>query len=153
MAGLKSITDLPLVENTNDVNLIVNDNGMAKQVSLDAIRAEQDYDLVFKYFGHPSVQRNDMQYLICPPQEDFKKFCDKVKNKQNVKALFQIDNSENEYGYNQVYYADIPLQLSATLGGWCEGFGIFMFEDEGFCQFTINIGFDEEGVHTFHFLG
>jgi hypothetical protein len=30
MAGLKSITDLPMAENTNGVNLIVNDNGTAK---------------------------------------------------------------------------------------------------------------------------
>lgn len=153
MAGLKSITDLPMAESTSGVNLIVNDNGVAKQADLNAVRAEQEYDLVFKYFGHPTVQRNDMQYLICPPQEDFKKFCDKVKNKQNVKALFRIDTSENEHGYNQVYYADIPLQLSATTEGWCSGYGIFMFEDEGSWQCVISIHFNEEGVSAFYFEG
>jgi hypothetical protein len=30
MASLKNIIDLPMAENTNGVNLIVNDNGVAK---------------------------------------------------------------------------------------------------------------------------
>jgi hypothetical protein len=51
MTGLKSITDLPMAEKANGVNLIVNDNGVAKQASLDSIRTEQEYDIVFEYKG------------------------------------------------------------------------------------------------------
>ncbi len=37
MANLKNITELPLVDSINGINLIVNDNGAAKQVPADAI--------------------------------------------------------------------------------------------------------------------
>ena len=37
MTNLRNITDLPIVESVEDVNLIVNDNGIAKQVAASAI--------------------------------------------------------------------------------------------------------------------
>jgi hypothetical protein len=37
MATLKNITELPLAESAEGVNLIVNDNGAAKQIAVGAV--------------------------------------------------------------------------------------------------------------------
>jgi hypothetical protein len=37
MANLKNITDLPVAESAEGLNLIVNDNGSAKQIPANAI--------------------------------------------------------------------------------------------------------------------
>lgn len=37
MASLKNITELPVAESTEGLNLIVNDNGAAKQIAADAV--------------------------------------------------------------------------------------------------------------------
>lgn len=44
MANLKNITDLPVVESAEGLNLIVNDNGAAKQISASAIRGTSNWD-------------------------------------------------------------------------------------------------------------
>lgn len=43
MANLKNITDLPVVESAEGVNLIVNDNGAAKQIAASAVGAQADW--------------------------------------------------------------------------------------------------------------
>jgi hypothetical protein len=43
MANLKNITDLPVVESAEGLNLIVNDNGSAKQIAASAVGAQADW--------------------------------------------------------------------------------------------------------------
>jgi hypothetical protein len=43
MANLKDITKLPLAESAEGVNLIVNDNGAAKQIAASAVGAQADW--------------------------------------------------------------------------------------------------------------
>lgn len=43
MANLKSITELPVVESSENLNLIVNDNGAAKQIPASAVGAQADW--------------------------------------------------------------------------------------------------------------
>lgn len=43
MANLKNITDVPVVESVEGLNLIVNDNGTAKQVPASAVGAQADW--------------------------------------------------------------------------------------------------------------
>jgi hypothetical protein len=43
MANLKNIIDLPVVESTEGLNLIVNDNGSAKQIPANAVGAQADW--------------------------------------------------------------------------------------------------------------
>ena len=43
MANLKNITDLPMAESTEGVNLIVNDNGAAKQIPANEVGAQADF--------------------------------------------------------------------------------------------------------------
>lgn len=43
MANLKSITELPMAESAEGLNLIVNDNGAAKQIAASAVGAQADW--------------------------------------------------------------------------------------------------------------
>lgn len=43
MANLKNITELPLAESAEGLNLIVNDNGSAKQIAASAVGAQADF--------------------------------------------------------------------------------------------------------------
>ena len=43
MANLKNITDLPIAESADGLNLIVNDNGSAKQIAASAVGAQADF--------------------------------------------------------------------------------------------------------------
>lgn len=43
MANLKSITELPVAESAEGLNLIVNDNGAAKQIAASAVGAQADW--------------------------------------------------------------------------------------------------------------
>lgn len=43
MANLKNITDLPVAESAEGLNLIVNDNGAAKQIAAGAVGAQADW--------------------------------------------------------------------------------------------------------------
>lgn len=45
MANLKNITDLPIAESAEGVNLIVNDNGAAKQIAASAVGAQADWNV------------------------------------------------------------------------------------------------------------
>lgn len=42
MANLKNITELPMAESADGLNLIVNDNGAAKQIAASAVGALDD---------------------------------------------------------------------------------------------------------------
>jgi hypothetical protein len=43
MANLKNITELPVAESADGLNLIVNDNGSAKQIAASAVGAQADF--------------------------------------------------------------------------------------------------------------
>ena len=45
MANLKNITDVPVVESAEGLNLIVNDNGTAKQIPASAVGAQADWNV------------------------------------------------------------------------------------------------------------
>jgi hypothetical protein len=43
MANFKSITELPVASSSEGLNLIVNDNGAAKQIAASAVGAQADW--------------------------------------------------------------------------------------------------------------
>lgn len=45
MASLKDITQLPVAESADGLNLIVNDNGAAKQIAASAVGAQADWNV------------------------------------------------------------------------------------------------------------
>lgn len=56
MANLKNITDLPIIESADGVNLIVNDNGSAKQIAASAVGAQADFNVTDE--NHPAFIKN-----------------------------------------------------------------------------------------------
>lgn len=46
MANLKNITDLPVAESADGLNLIVNDNGVAKQIAASEVGAQADWNVM-----------------------------------------------------------------------------------------------------------
>lgn len=44
MANLKNITELPMAESADGLNLIVNDNGAAKQIAASAVSVQADWN-------------------------------------------------------------------------------------------------------------
>jgi len=46
MANLKNITELPVAESAEGLNLIVNDNGAAKQIAASAVGAQADFAVI-----------------------------------------------------------------------------------------------------------
>ena len=60
MANLKSITELPVATSADGVNLIVNDNGSAKQIAAGAVGAQADWNV--KDENHPAFVKNKPFY-------------------------------------------------------------------------------------------
>ena len=56
MANLKNITDVPVVESAEGLNLIVNDNGAAKQIAASAVGAQADFNVTDE--SHPAFIKN-----------------------------------------------------------------------------------------------
>lgn len=56
MANLKNITDLPIIGSADGVNLIVNDNGSAKQIAAGAVGAQADFNVTDE--SHPAFIKN-----------------------------------------------------------------------------------------------
>lgn len=56
MANLKNITDLPVAESVEGLNLIVNDNGSAKQIAASAVGAQADFNVTDE--SHPAFIKN-----------------------------------------------------------------------------------------------
>ena len=56
MANLKNITDLPVAESAEGLNLIVNDNGSAKQIAASAVGAQADWAVTDE--GSPAFIKN-----------------------------------------------------------------------------------------------
>ena len=56
MVNLKNITDLPVAESAEGLNLIVNDNGSAKQIAASAVGAQADFNVTDE--SHPAFIKN-----------------------------------------------------------------------------------------------
>lgn len=56
MANLKNITDVPVAESAEGLNLIVNDNGAAKQIAASAVGAQADFNVTDE--SHPAFIKN-----------------------------------------------------------------------------------------------
>lgn len=70
MANLKNITDLPMAASAEGLNLIVNDNGAAKQIAAGTVGVKSYNDLEDKPFytevddnGNETIHKLDAKYL------------------------------------------------------------------------------------------
>lgn len=74
MANLKSIAELPIAASADGLNLIVNDNGAAKQIAASAVGAQADWNV---------TDSSSPAY---------------IKNKPDVNSPYVIDSEAYTYG-------------------------------------------------------
>lgn len=154
MANLKNITDLPVAESAEGLNLIVNDNGSAKQITLEAVKTQQDYDLVFEYNEDITLSLSlSVDSLKEVPVEKFAQTIQKITNGQDVKILFKYKyyeswNDNNDYNY---HFAEQNMSIFAAGSGGstsvCAAVAIPIWV-EGFSMMSITITFNENGVQS-----
>ena len=70
MANLKNITELPVAESAEGLNLIVNDNGAAKQIAASAVGAQADFAVTDE--KSPAFIKNKpvADYIMKPTKEE-----------------------------------------------------------------------------------
>lgn len=143
MAGLKSITDLPMAENTSGVNLIVNDNGVAKQADLSAVRAEQEYDIVFEYVGDYDAYFWNLNDFLPVSLEQCQNVVNKLKNKERVCGLLKF----SYFSDYSCYCADLPLCfLYAPEANLVTAYTAMQFYLEGMVNQVFHFTFNETGL-------
>ena len=87
MANLKNITELPVVESAEGLNLIVNDNGYAKQVAASAVGMQADWDVHDE--SSPAFIKNKpatAQADWCETDENSPSF---IKNKPHRELMYE----------------------------------------------------------------
>ena len=112
MANLKNITELPLAESTEGLNLIVNDNGAAKQIEANKVSVqadwnvtdenspafiknkpvEEEYDIVFEWNGERLNEMTiDSPDFKTPTEEDIVKVFEKLENNLPIRACLKYN--------------------------------------------------------------
>jgi hypothetical protein len=111
MANLKNITELPVAESAEGLNLIVNDNGSAKQIAASAVGAQADFavtDETSPAFikNKPEVAQTDwaVKDEANPAHLKNKPFYD-TREYDNITLTFDGDVTGKEVFYNGASYA------------------------------------------------
>lgn len=83
MANLKNIADLPVAESAEGLNLIVNDNGAAKQIAASAVGAQADW---------AETDENSPAFVKNKPVEEY-------DLDVNITVFWDAENSEFAHSY------------------------------------------------------
>lgn len=83
MANLKNITELPVAESAEGLNLIVNDNGAAKQIAASAVGAQADW---------AETDENSPAFIKNKPVEEY-------DFDVNITVFWDAENSEFAHSY------------------------------------------------------
>lgn len=108
MANLKNITELPVAESAEGLNLIVNDNGSAKQIAASAVGAQADFAV---------TDENSPAF---------------IKNKPEVAQADwnQNDSSAPNYVNNRTHWVDEEVVLERqTIDGFTEMDGMYVSQN------------------------
>lgn len=95
MANLKNITELPVAESAEGLNLIVNDNGAAKQIAASAVGAQADWNV--EDATSPSYILNKPEIPAAQVQADWAETDETsaayIKNKPDYDAVINLSGS------------------------------------------------------------
>jgi hypothetical protein len=122
MANLKNITELPVAESADGLNLIVNDNGSAKQIAASAVGAQADWAVTDE--NSPAFIKNKPEVV----QADW--------NQNNSSAQDYVKN-RTHWVEEEVVLERRTIEGFADMGG---GYGVLL-------SYTINIPDGEMTVY------
>lgn len=141
MTNLKNITDLPMAESAKGVNLIVNDNGVAKQIKAGYVGS--DYDLIFEFSGRDDFWDPTVEELKPIPVSTLQEAMNKLRSGQFVKILWKHQYVQTDYNF--CYEA--PMSVLYT-GYANEGLAMikYMAEMEGTIEVQVRIRFNDQEI-------
>lgn len=100
MANLKNITELPVANSASGLNLIVNDNGTAKQIAASAVGAQADWNVTD--VTNPAFIVNKPTIPAAQVQADWNESNENnvafIKNKPDINSVYVIDSEAYTYG-------------------------------------------------------
>lgn len=100
MANLKNIAELPVADSANGLNLIVNDNGAAKQIAASAVGAQADWNVTDD--TNPAFIANKPTIPAAQVQADWSESDENnvafIKNKPDINSVYVIDSEAYTYG-------------------------------------------------------
>lgn len=100
MANLKNIAELPVADSADGLNLIVNDNGAAKQIAASAVGAQADWDVTDD--TNPAFIANKPTIPAAQVQADWNVSDENnvafIKNKPDINSVYVIDSEAYTYG-------------------------------------------------------
>lgn len=111
MANLKNITDLPVAESAEGLNLIVNDSGAAKQIAASAVGAQADWSVTDT--ASPAYILNKPEVVQVDWNQNDETASDYVKNR----PFYETDDGEvvkldSKYLPDDIGYSPIVVHVS-----------------------------------------
>lgn len=125
MANLKNIAELPVANSASSLNLIVNDNGTAKQIVASAVGAQADWNVID--VTHPAFIVNKPTIPAAQVQADWNESNENnvafIKNKPDINSVYVIDSEAYTYGDDALdailkgkqILIKVPNKVSGTL--------------------------------------
>lgn len=115
MANLKDITQLPVAESADGLNLIVNDNGAAKQIAASAVGAQADFSVTDE--TSPAFIKNKPEVVQANWNQNNTAAADYVKNRpfwtdDPVETVFVEETKLTLVNGD----AELPVQMLLELG-------------------------------------
>ena len=110
MANLKNITELPVAESADGLNLIVNDNGVAKQIAASEVGAQADWNVMDEH--SPAFIKNK-------PVDNNVKSVNGVKPDESGNVTMNIATSWNDLTDKPFYddRGEVVLSYDPSIGG------------------------------------
>lgn len=110
--NLKNITDLPVVESAEGLNLIVNDNGAAKQIAASAVGMQADFNVTDE--TSPAFIKNKPEIVQADWAETDESSAAFVRNKPRRELMYEWNFEADENPDNCVWemYENVDDDIS-----------------------------------------
>ena len=116
MANLKNITELPVANSADGLNLIVNDSGTAKQIAASKVGAQADWSVTDN--TNPAFIKNKPTIPAAQVQADWNVTNDSspafIKNKPTIPKPLILDANLSDYYGGHVEAGDEALEAIKT---------------------------------------
>lgn len=136
MANLKNITDLPIAESAEGLNLIVNDNGSAKQIAASAVGAQADWDI--EDASNSAYIKNKPDLSKIGVQSDFS---------QNDETAIDYIKNRTHYSESTSFSMEVQTANIEIINNWGD-----ISQYEGAYLGTVNEIMNNDDINTLNFV-